>query len=82
MLQGVRAGLTKAEELPVGVTGIDLAAYMRHAAGISHAGLSAEASRRFTNSLTGYASVSGGVMRMDGVTSLEATGMLGMRGTF
>jgi len=83
MLKGVREGLDRADLLNVGRTDLDLQAYLRHAAGVTRAGVHGEVTTRLTNSISAFGSLSGGLMRMrGGSTSLEAVGMVGVRGTF
>lgn len=81
MLAGVRKGLDNADTLDVGVTTFDLQAYLRHAAGVTRAGVHGDISSRLTNSISAFASGDVGLMRMRGVTSLEARAVAGIRGT-
>lgn len=82
MLTGIREGLDRADKLDVGTTNFDIQAYLRHAAGITRAGVHGEVTSRITDSISAYGSLSGGLLRMRGATSLEAVGMAGFRGTF
>lgn len=82
MLAGVREGLDRADELPVGVTTFDLQMYLRHVSGISTTGLHGDISSRLTNSISAFANADVGLMRMRGKTSIEARLGLGIRGTF
>ena len=82
MLAGIREGLDRADKLPVGTTEFDLQAYLRHASGVTRAGLHADITSRLTNSISAFGSASAGLLRMRGKTSLEAVGMIGIRGTF
>lgn len=82
MLSGIREGLDRADKLDVGTTSFDVQAYLRHASGVTRAGVHGEVTTRLTNHISAFGSVSGGLMRMRGVTSLEAVGLVGFRGTF
>lgn len=82
MLEGVRKGLDRADKMKVGTTTFDLQAYLRHAVGITRAGVHGDISSRLTNSISVFATSDVGLMRMRGVTSLEARAMAGIRGTF
>jgi hypothetical protein len=82
MLDGVREGLDRADKLPVGVTQFDVQAYLRHAAGISRAGVHGDISSRLTDSISAFAEGGVGLLRMRGSTSLEARLGAGIRGTF
>lgn len=82
MLAGVREGLDRADELPVGTTTFDLQAYLRHAAGVTRAGVHGDISSRLTESISAFAEADAGLLRMRGATSLEARLGAGIRGTF
>jgi hypothetical protein len=81
MLDGVRAGLDHADTLQVGTTHLDLQAYLRHAAGVTRAGVHGDISSRLTNSLSAFAAADVGLLRMRGETTIEARAMVGLRGT-
>ena len=82
MLVGIREGLDRSDELPVGTTSFDLQTYLRHAAGVSRAGVHADVTSRVTDNISTFGSASAGLLRMRGVTTFEAVGLLGIRGTF
>jgi len=82
MLSRVREGLDRADMLEVGTTTFDLQMYLRHAAGITRAGVHGDISSRLTNSISAFAAADLGLMRMRGSTSIEARDMFGIRGTF
>jgi hypothetical protein len=82
MLDGVRAGLDRADKMEVGTTAFDLQAYLRHAAGITRAGVHGDISSRLTESISAFAAADLGLMRMRGNTTIEARAMAGIRGTF
>ena len=82
MLRRVREGLDKADKLPVGATTFDLQAYLRHAAGITQAGMHGDISSRLTNSISAFAEADLGLLRMRGRSSIEARLGVGIRGTF
>lgn len=81
MLAEVRKGLDRSDKLDVGVTTFDLQAYLRHAAGVTRAGVHGDISSRLTNSISAFASADAGLMRMRGITSLEVRAIAGIRGT-
>ena len=81
MLAGIREGLDRADELPVGTTSFDLQAYLRHASGVTRAGVHADVTSRLTDSISAFGSASAGLLRMRGNTTFEAVGLLGIRGT-
>lgn len=83
MLAGVREGLDRADKLDVGTTNFDLQAYLRHAAGITRAGVHGEVTSRLTENISAFGSATAGLMRMrGGPTTMEVVGMAGIRGTF
>lgn len=82
MLTGVREGLDRADKQPVGTTVFDLQAYLRHASGITMAGVHGDISSRLTESISAFAEADLGLLRMRGSTSLEARLGAGIRGTF
>jgi predicted PurR-regulated permease PerM len=82
MLSSVSDRLDRVDEQEVGVTTIDVQAYLQHVTGQTRAGVTADVSRRFTNSLSGFISGQAGLSRVNGVTSLEAMAIGGFRGQF
>ncbi len=82
MLSSVSARLDRVDKQPVGVTYIDVQAYMQHLTGTTRVGVTADISKRFTGSLSGFASGQFGLSRNSGTTSMEAIAKAGLRGYF
>jgi len=82
MLGSIASGLDKADALPIGATNFDLGAYFRHVSGVSTAGLHAEVTSRLNKNISAFGMASLGMRRDEFTTSLEALGMVGLRGRF